>query len=89
MQSNVDVLVGVFEDKDGKNSATDGFIVLNYSDPYYSTKGDSDNVVLTFDNATHALVYKDGKQYVAQLNDGVLSLYLESGEGVFVIPFVQ
>ena len=89
IQSNADVLVGVFEDEDGENCATDGFIVLNYSDPYYANKGATDNIVLTFDNATHALVYKNGKQYVAELNDGVLSLYLEAGEGVFVVPFVE
>ena len=89
IQSNADVLVGVFEDEDGKNSATDGFIVMNYSDPYYSNKGETKNVVLTFDNSTHALVYKDGKQYVAELTNGVLSLYLEAGEGVFVVPFVE
>ena len=89
IKSNSDVLVGVFEDEDGEKGATDGFIVLNYSDPYYANKGETENVVLTFDNATHALVYKNGKQYVAKLNSGVLSLYLEAGEGVFVIPFVE
>ena len=85
--ADTDVLVGVFSDEDGKNGATDGFIVLNYADPYYATTGDTQNVVLTFDNATHALVYKDGKQYIAELSNNKLSLYLEAGEGVFVVPF--
>ena len=89
IRSNTDVLVGVFSDEDGVNGATDGFVVMNYSDPYYSNKGETDNVVLTFDNATHALVYKDGKQYIAELTDGKLSMYLEAGEGVFVVPIVQ
>ena len=87
--SQADTLVGVFSDQDGKNGATDGFVVMNYSDPYYANKGATDNVLLTFDNATHALVYKDGRQYVAKLNSGKLSLALEAGEGVFVVPFAQ
>jgi hypothetical protein len=89
MQSNADVLVGVFTDADGVNGATDGFVVMNYSDPYYSNKGEMDNVVLTFNEATHVLVYKDGKQYVAELTDGKLSIYLEAGEGIFVVPFTE
>lgn len=84
---NTDVLVGVFTDEDGQNGATDGFIVMNYADPYYTLKGETDNVVLDFDKATHALVYKDGKQYVAKLDNGRLSMYLEAGEGIFVVPF--
>lgn len=85
--AETDVLVGLFSDEDGKNGATDGFMVLNYADPFYAASGETKNVVLTFDDATHALVYKDGKQYLAELTDGVLSLYLEAGEGVFVVPF--
>ena len=89
VEGNTDVLVGVFTDEDGINGATDGFVVMNYSDPYYSNKGETDNVVLTFEDATHVLVYKDGKQYIAELTDGKLSMYLEAGEGVFVVPFVE
>ena len=55
----------------------------------WSNKGEQENVVLTFADATHALVYKDGKQYIAPLTDGVLSIYLEAGEGVFVVPFIE
>ena len=88
IQANTDVLVGVFSDEDGINGARDGFIVMNYSDPYYEKRGDTKNVVLTFEDATHVLVYKDGKQYVAELTEGKLSMYLEAGEGVFVVPYV-
>lgn len=87
ISGNTDVLVGAFSDADGANGATDGFVVMNYSDPYYAKKGDKKNVVLTFDNATHVLVYKGGKQYEAKLTDGKLSMYLDAGEGAFVIPF--
>ena len=89
IRAGADVLVGVFSDADGVNGATDGFLVMNYSDPYYENKGEKDNMVLTFANATHALVYKDGKQYMAELTDGVLSMYLEAGEGVFVVPITK
>lgn len=88
IRSNKDVVVGVFSDKDGAHGRTDGFMVMNYSDPYYANKGEKDNVVLTFDNATHALVYKNGKQYIAELTDGKLSAYLEAGEGIFVVPYI-
>jgi hypothetical protein len=87
IQANADILVGVFSDEDGKNGATDGFVVMNYSDPYYAAKDKSDNVVISFAEATHVLVYKDGKQYVAELTNGELSVYLEAGEGMFVVPF--
>lgn len=89
IQSTTDVLVGVFTDNDGKRGATDGFVVMNYYDPYYAIAGAKKNVALTFANATHAIVYKNGKQYEAKLENGVLSTYLESGEGIFVIPFVK
>ena len=88
IRSNKDVVVGVFSDKDGAHGRTDGFMVMNYSDPYYANKGEKDNVVLTFENATHALVYKNGKQYIAELTDGKLSAYLEAGEGIFVVPYI-
>lgn len=87
IEASADTLVGVFKDEDGANGATDGFIVMNYSDPYYAEKGAKENVVLTFAEATHVLVYKLGKQYVAELSEGTLSMYLEAGEGVFVVPF--
>ena len=87
IRSNKDVIVGVFSDKDGVNGATDGFMVMNYSDPYYANKGKTDNVVLTLKDATHVLVYKGGKQYTAALTDGKLSMYLEAGDGAFVIPY--
>lgn len=87
VNGGADFLIGVFTDEDGLNGKKDGFVVMNYSDPYYAKRDAKDNVVLTFANATHALVYKDGKQYVAELSSGKLSLYLEAGEGAFVVPF--
>lgn len=87
IHANADTLVGVFSDIDGVNGATDGFVVMNYTDPYYEIDGKKENVVLAFADATHVLVYKDGKQYIAELTGGILSMYLEAGEGVFVVPF--
>ena len=83
MFSNEDALA-----EDGENEKTDGFIVMNYSNSYYASKNATDKVVLAFDVVTHVLVYKDGKQYKAELSNGELSLYLEAGEGG-VISFTK
>lgn len=74
-----DTLVGQFQDENGN----DGLIVTNYSDP---AVGLNDEVSITFQDANRALVYRNGERTVYVLQDGVLDLTLEAGEGVFVIP---
>ena len=79
VKATQDTLVGQFQDKDGN----DGLIVTNYSDP---AAGLIDEVSLTFRDANRALVYRNGERTVYVLQDGVLDLTLEAGEGIFVIP---
>ena len=75
-----DVLMGVFKGKNGE----DGFQVVNFTDPAY---GKSNDVVINFKNATHALVYIDGEASTVKLKSGRLSITLPSGSSMFVIPY--
>lgn len=79
VQSEQDLVVAAFEDKDGY----DGFIMTNYAIPGLRL---SSEVSVTFNNATQAVVYRKGEQSVVELNKGTLDLTLDPGEGVFVIP---
>lgn len=86
-QSTADILIGNFKDEDGAMGATDGFMVVNYTDPMETTEGTVDVVDLTFANATHVLVYQQGESVIKALENGNASLSLQPGEGAFVIPF--
>ena len=74
-----DTLIGVFKDKQGE----DGFMVVNFTDP---AKNLSDMVELTFKDTAYAVVIIDGQLTTIKLNNGVLKLKLDSGDGAFVIP---
>ncbi|MBQ7995042.1 MAG: hypothetical protein IJ247_02340 [Bacilli bacterium] len=74
-------LVGHFEDKTGR----DAFLVMNFSDP--ATNAEKDKVSLDLFGATSALVYHGVNKEVVELNDGMLELELEAGDGSFIIPF--
>ncbi len=86
VSTEYDLLVGTF--KDGDNN--DGFLITTYTDPYYEI----DNTVsVKFNNATKALVYKNGKLVTNQgktncymLTDGVLEMTLNEGDYLFVVP---
>lgn len=80
INSEEDVLIGTF--KDSNNN--DGFMVVNYTDPFYDL---SNEVNIKFKNAKKAIVIIKGEKTVVDLTKGTLTLELESGEGVFVIPF--
>ena len=80
-----DVFAGIFKAKDEDFSAQDAFIVVNATDPSQNL----DNTVkLQFNNATKLLMYRKGEEVVVDLaEDGTYILYLEPGEGRFIIPF--
>lgn len=78
--SEEDVLIGTF--KDSKNN--DGFMVVNYTDPFYDKSND---VEIKFKNAKKAIVIVKGEKKIVDLSSGTLTLNLDSGEGIFVIPF--
>lgn len=75
--STGDVLMGAFEK--GENNA---YIVMNYADPI---SGGRTQTRIIFENATHAVVYKNGLRAVRKLNNGKLTLDLKAGEGTFII----
>ena len=85
--STADILIGNFKDEDGEMSATDGFMVVNYTDPITVAENTVDTVNLAFANATHALVYQQGGYVVKKLENGNTTISLQPGEGAFVIPF--
>ena len=76
--STGDALMGAFEK--GENNA---YIVMNYADPI---SGGRTQTRIIFENATHAVVYKNGLRAVRKLNNGKLTLDLKAGEGTFIIP---
>lgn len=75
--STGDALMGAFEK--GENNA---YIVMNYADPI---SGGRTQTRIIFENATHAVVYKNGLRAVRKLNNGKLTLDLKAGEGTFII----
>lgn len=75
--STGDALMGAFEK--GENNA---YIVMNYADPI---RGGRTQTRIIFENATHAVVYKNGLRAVRKLNNGKLTLDLKAGEGTFII----
>lgn len=70
----------MFKDKAGKE---DGFMVVNFTDP---AKNLSNKIEITFKDTNYAAVVVDGELTTIKLNNGVLKLNLDSGDGAFVIP---
>lgn len=86
VETEYDLLIGAFEDKDGN----DGFLITSWTDPYYMK---DNNISVEFKSATRALVYLNGSLLTNDaentcyvLTDGTLSLDLEAGDWAFVIP---
>jgi len=78
-KSSRDTLIGMFKDANGY----DGFLIVNHEDPYYKRV---DELEVTFNNATKAIVCNKGEQTVVELQNGTLKYSLEWGDGIFVIP---
>jgi hypothetical protein len=76
-----DTLIGVFKDNQDKYN---GYMLVNYSDP---GSGHSDSVSLTFNGAVRASIYKKGILETVELENGIYTCELESGEGRFIIPY--
>ena len=76
-----DAIVGYLQDNEGNP----GYMVVNYNDTTYKKKSD---VVFTFANYSKAYVYIDGVKQNVTLKNNQLTLNLDIGEGVFVIPYV-
>lgn len=78
VDSDYQLIVGAFEKGDAN-----AYILLNAEDPLDGCK----NVVeITFADATKAKVYRNGAQSIVNLDNGLLKIRLNEGEGVFVEP---
>ena len=87
VSSSASVLIGNFDDADGKYTygAKNGYMVVNYGNTDGNTAESS--ISITFNGTpTRALVYENGMAKVYALNNNVLTLNLQLGEGAFVIP---
>ena len=76
-----DSIVGYMQDSEGNP----GYIVVNYNDTTYKKKSD---VTFTFNGYNRAYVYIDGEKHDVGFTNHQLTLNLDIGEGVFVIPYI-
>lgn len=77
-----DTLVSDMTDKDGNKA----MLITNFSDPY---EGLDDAVEIKFDKNkeyTRLAVFRKGVRKVYEVKDNKITLELESGEGIFVMP---
>ncbi len=75
-------VVGCFTNKENYQ----GFMVANLNEPLELVEN---NVTLTFDNATDAIVYENGYAKHYNIKGNELKIKLLAGEGVFVIPYIE
>lgn len=76
-----DTIVGYMQDSEGNP----GYMVVNYND---TTEEKTSDVTFTFANYNKAYVYIDGVKQDVSLENNRLTLNLDIGEGVFVIPYI-
>ena len=82
ISSTQDAIVGCLKDSKGY----DGFMLVNATDPADDTETE---VTVTFCDATKAIVYIKGEETEIELVDGTYKTTLATGEGVFVIPYME
>lgn len=77
-----DVIVGCLKDQ----KAYDGFMLVNATDPSddLSVEGD-----IYFRDADRAIVYIHGEESEVPLVEGSYHYLLESGQGIFMIPYME
>lgn len=74
-----DTIISQLYNKQGDKA----YVVVNYEDPYEKI---ADNIMLDMGSNKRVTVIRKGVSQSIELNNGVLSLSLEPGEGVMVIP---
>ena len=87
VSSSASVLVGNFDDADGRYTygAANAYMVVNYGNTGNSQAESS--ITMTFNGTpTRAFVYENGVAQVYTLTGNALTLNLQLGEGAFVIP---
>lgn len=78
IKSDQDILIGQFVNPDGY-----AYMVTNATMPFDPV---SANVSLTFDDYHYCYIVKNGTRELVKLDNHVLNLTVNSGEGTFVIP---
>ena len=73
-----ETIVSEFVDDNGKKA----YIVVNYGIPMLSR---SNIVEITFDKAEKISVYQNGRKDLLELSNNKLNLFLEAGQGVFIV----
>ena len=78
-----DTVIGCFENADGYQ----GFIIANFDEPL-SDK--TDKVTLKFDGGINkAIVYENGNPKKYDISADGLTVELNAGDGVFVVPYIE
>lgn len=80
VKASVPTLLNGLYDKERDVKA---FMIVNASDPF---KKLNDQVEITFNGKSKAVVYINGTPEFVNLEDGVLSLNISCGDGVLIIP---
>lgn len=81
IDSTGDLIVGCFKDENDY----DGFMVVNFTETANNNQ-ETNNISITFDYATKALVYIKGEEQLVDLTDHTFTHTLLPGEGFFIIP---
>lgn len=81
INSTSDLLIGCFKDQNDY----DGFMVVNFTETANNNQ-EENNISITFDYATKALVYIKGEEQLVDLTDHTFTHTLLPGEGFFIIP---
>ena len=82
VESDKNALVSYYTDAAGNES----YMFVNYTDTLDSLKA---NITADFGKCNKAVVYRGGTRSVADLSGGKLNLLLDSGEGAYVIPYLE
>ena len=78
VKTSRETLVSEFVKEGGKKA----YIVVNYGMPILSK---SNIVEITFEKAKNISVYQNGRKDQMEISDNKVSLFLEAGQGVFVV----
>lgn len=79
IKAKSDIMIGTFKDIDNR----DAFLITSAAAP---SKDIQNEVTITFNNASKAVLYKKGRKIIVNLKDGQFSTTIGSGEGYYVIP---
>ena len=79
VSASYDALIGQFKDDNNYQ----GYMLVNYTEPSKELKN---TIELEFNDAKGVLMYRAGVEMLLKVENNKLSVPLEAGEGVFIIP---